>query len=76
MAARHPSVRGAASARPEFVQAVGRAVQHYNAGRWRAAETEARLALGVAPADPSALNVDPECTPLNSSPAVTPYAVF
>lgn len=57
MAAHHPPIRGAAPARPEFMQAVGRAVDHYNAGRWRAAETEARLALGFAPTDPSALNV-------------------
>lgn len=57
MAGRDPSTRGAAPARPAFVQAVGRAVGHYNAGRWRAAESEARLALGFEPADPSALNV-------------------
>jgi Tfp pilus assembly protein PilF/SAM-dependent methyltransferase len=57
MAGRHPSSRSAAPTRPEFVQAVGRAVDHYNAGRWRAAEADARLALAFAPADPSALNV-------------------
>lgn len=57
MAGRHPFSRSAAPTRPEFVQAVGRAVDHYNAGRWRAAEADARLALGFAPADPSALNV-------------------